>query len=496
NSDVPVHAEVRFSTRRANKVTNYAEDDDEDEFLESESEDVMEWAPQVDENIPAIDCVLNHRMKEGVDRHAGDIGREHFEFYIKWQGLSHYHATWETVESVAGCRSTRRLDNYIRKILSQEISLMNESDVSAEEKERWALERERDAEAIEDYRTVERVIGSEKVDGTTQYLVKWRRLGYDFCTWEEASLVSQIAQVEIDRYLDRQTHPPVSRRDESNRSTRTSFEPIHGTPPYLKNGELKEFQVKGVNFMAYNWVRGRNVVLADEMGLGKTVQTVAFIAWLRHVRQQQGPFIVVVPLSTMPSWAETFDNWTPDVNYVVYNGNETARRTIREYELLFNHNFKKPKFHVLLTTYEYVLVDTPFLSQLNWQFMAVDEAHRLKNRESQLYLRLCEFKSPARLLITGTPVQNNLGELSALMDFLNPGVVEIDEEMDLSSEAASYQLAELTKAIQPYMLRRTKSKVETDLPPKSEKIIRVELSDVQLEYYKNILTKNYTALNA
>ena len=127
--------------------------------------------------------------------------------------------------------------------------------------------------------------------------------------------------------------------------------------------------------------------------------------------------------------------------------------------------------------------------------MAVDEAHRLKNRDSQLYDRLREFKAPARLLITGTPVQNNLGELSALFDFLSPGIVNIDENMDLTTEEASSKISKLTEDIKPYMLRRTKTKVEKDLPPKTEKIIRVELSDIQLEYYKNILTKNYAALN-
>ncbi|PGH02568.1 chromodomain-helicase-DNA-binding protein 1 [Blastomyces parvus] len=493
---IPAHAEIRFSTRRANRVSNYNEDDDDDEF-EDESEMMTpgDWVAAVDDTTPAIDVVLNHRFKESVDLSRDDLSRDDFEFYIKWQGKSHYHATWETVASLANCRSVRRLDNYIRKILTLEIQYARDPEIVPEEKEKWNLDRERDVDAIEDYRKVERVIGSREIDGETEYYVKWKRLFYDCCTWEPASLVSEIAQREIDRYLDRTSHPPISSKAESNPSTRAHFEPIHGTPSYVQNGELKEFQVKGVNFMAYNWVRGRNVVLADEMGLGKTVQTVAFINWLRHVRNQQGPFIVVVPLSTMPSWAETFDNWTPDLNYVVYNGNEAARNIIKDYELLIDGNVRRPKFHVLLTTYEYVLVDAAFLSQIKWQFMAVDEAHRLKNRESQLYAKLFEFKSPSRLLITGTPVQNNLGELSALMDFLNPGLIQIDEDMDLGCEAASVKLAELTKSIQPYMLRRTKSKVESDLPPKSEKIIRVELSDIQLEYYKNILTKNYAALN-
>jgi chromodomain-helicase-DNA-binding protein 1 len=307
--------------------------------------------------------------------------------------------------------------------------------------------------------------------------------------------VSHLSQSEIDRFLDRSSNRPSSDPHESNLKTRRKFVKLDAQPDYIKHGQLRGFQLQGVNFLAHNWCRGTNVILADEMGLGKTVQTVAFINWLRHDRGQDGPFICVVPLSTMPAWADTFNNWTPDVNYVIYTGREEARSTIRDKELLVDGNPRKIKFNVLLTTYEYVLADWQFLSSIKWQFLAVDEAHRLKNRESQLYERLLSFNAPSRLLITGTPIQNTLGELSALMDFLMPGKITVDENVDLASDDASHKLAELSDAIQPYMIRRTKEKVESDLPPKSEKILRVELSDIQLEYYKNILTRNYEALN-
>jgi chromodomain-helicase-DNA-binding protein 1 len=388
------------------------------------------------------------------------------------------------------------VENYYRKVISLELDVAHPN-TALEDKEKWNLDRETYLDSLNEYMKVERIISAQDGDDDTEYYVKWKGLPYDFCTWEPAALISELAQTEIDRYLDRTSKMPTTNQREASLATRSDYKPFRTQPDYIKGGELREFQIHGLNFLAHHWCKGNNVILADEMGLGKTVQTVSFIDWLKHERGQQGPFIVVVPLSTMPAWADTFDNWTPDINYVVYNGNEEARKIIREYELLVDpRNYKKVKFNVLLTTYEYVLADAGFLSQLKWQFMAVDEAHRLKNRDSQLYAKLMEFGAPSRLLITGTPMQNTLSELSALMDFLMPGKVKVDEEIDLISEHASEKIAELTNAISPYMIRRTKAKVEGDLPPKTEKIIRVELADVQLEYYKNILTRNYTALNA
>ena len=490
----PSHAEVRFSTRRSAKVSNYNEDDDEEMFLEDDAENLTPnyWVGEED-NSPAIDIVLNHRLRADVT--AASYQKEDYEFLIKWQQRAYYHATWETTESLSNVRSLRRLDNYIKKILMEEERIINNPNIPPEDKEKWMLDREQHVDTIEDYKKVERVIGKRDVEEGMEYFVKWRGLFYDNATWEPASLISDIAQNEIDKYINRLHEDFRSTASEINPNTRATFIPIREQPAYIQNGTLRDFQLTGLNFLAYNWVKGKNVVLADEMGLGKTVQTVSFMSWLRHDRDQQGPFLVAVPLSTMPAWADTFDHWAPDVNYVVYNGNQTARNIIKDYELLPTGSIRHPQFHVLLTTYEYVLQDAAFLSQIKWQFMAIDEAHRLKNRESQLYDKLQEFKAPARLLITGTPVQNNLSELSSLFDFLAPGVVNIDENMDLTTEAASAKITQLTEDIKPYMLRRTKAKVEKDLPPKTEKIIRVELSDIQLEYYKNILTKNYAALN-
>ncbi|RDW88846.1 hypothetical protein BP6252_00878 [Coleophoma cylindrospora] len=492
----PILQEKRWNSRRAAQVTAgaYQESDAE---LEDESEMMTPnyWTNDVEDTSPYIDIVLKHKLKDGLDMSKEDLGRDDFDYFIKWQGKSHYHATWETEASLKGMRGFRRLENYYRKIVLEDIDMARDDNIPPETKEKWMLDRERDADALIDTTQVERVIGTRAGEEGTEYFVKWKSLYYESCTWETEALISNIAQEAIDHFLDRSSRSFASDRDQSNPNTRTGHIPLREQPAYIKNGQLRDFQITGLNFLAYNWSRNKNVILADEMGLGKTVQTVSFMNWLRHDRRQEGPFLVVVPLTTIPAWAATFDHWSPDTNYVIYNGKEASRSIIREYELLIDGNVKRPKFNVLLTSYEYILADATFLAQIKWQFMAVDEAHRLKNRESQLYVKLLDFKAPSRLLITGTPVQNTLGELSALMDFLMPGELDIEENMDLTEEAAGEKIQDLTTKIQPYILRRTKQKVENDLPPKSEKIIRVELSDVQLDYYKNILTRNYAALN-
>ena len=180
--------------------------------------------------------------------------------------------------------------------------------------------------------------------------------------------------------------------------------------------------------------RGNSVILADEMGLGKTIQTIGFLHYLSHIHQLYGPFLIVVPLSTMPAWHREFEQWSPDHNLVVYIGDVSSRekvsRTllkpplhsqsllflllllllllllcsqIREYE--WCHPNKRLKFNSILTTYEILLKDKQFLAAINWSVLVVDEAHRLKNDDSLLYRTLADFRTNHRLLITGTPLQ-------------------------------------------------------------------------------------------
>ncbi|MBE3049972.1 DEAD/DEAH box helicase family protein, partial [Candidatus Bathyarchaeota archaeon] len=470
----------------------YQESNDEEEV-----EDYLEPDYAGEEYVdtrPYIEKVMRHRPKDDVQVSIHSR-RQDFEYFIKWQEQSHLHDTWETPDTLKDVRGYRRLENYFRKIVEYELDITYSDDTPPESREQYFLDREKDMEALEDYTQVERVVAVRTGENGTEYYVKWKGLAYDECTWELASEISPEFQDKIDQFLDRSSRSWVSDRKESSQATRSKMVRLEEQPDYVVGGELREFQLKGLNFLCLNWTRANNVILADEMGLGKTVQSVAFLSWLRNERLQEGPFLVVAPLSVIPAWCDTFNHWAPDLNYVVYLGPDKARRIIRDNELLVDGNPKKPKFNVLVTSYDYILTDWQFLGSIKWQVLAVDEAHRLKNAESQLYAKLFNFGVPSKVLITGTPIQNNLGELAALLDFLNPGKVSIGGDLEsLSASDTQVELNKLHQAIQPYIIRRTKETVESDLPPKTERILRVILSDIQLEYYKNVLTRNYSAL--
>lgn len=272
-------------------------------------------------------------------------------------------------------------------------------------------------------------------------------------------------------------------------------------PSILVGGTLKEYQLKGLQWMISLYNNNLNGILADEMGLGKTIQTISLITYLIEVKKQPGPFLVIVPLSTLTNWNLEFEKWAPSIARVVYKGPPNARKQQQQ-------QIRYGNFQVLLTTYEYIIKDRPVLSKIKWIHMIIDEGHRMKNSSSKLSATLTQYYTTRyRLILTGTPLQNNLPELWALLNFVLPtifkSVKSFDEwfntpfantggqdKMELTEEEQILVIRRLHKVLRPFLLRRLKKDVEKDLPDKTEKVIKCKFSALQARLYKQMVTHN------
>ncbi len=276
-------------------------------------------------------------------------------------------------------------------------------------------------------------------------------------------------------------------------------EEITEQPGILAGGKLKDYQVKGLQWMISLYNNHLNGILADEMGLGKTIQTISLITHLMQNKGQNGPFLIIVPLSTMTNWGLEFEKWAPSVVKVEYKGAPTQRKNIQQ-------QVKHGKFNVMLTTYEYIIKDRSFLSKIKWLYMIIDEGHRMKNSHSKLTTVLTQYYNTRfRLILTGTPLQNNLPELWALLNFVLPHIfnssktfdewfnapfANTGEKVELNEEETLLIIRRLHKVLRPFLLRRLKKDVEAELPDKVEKIIKCPMSALQQRLYTMITQRN------
>ena len=283
-------------------------------------------------------------------------------------------------------------------------------------------------------------------------------------------------------------------------------ERISVQPNILVGGTLKDYQIKGLQWMISLYNNRLNGILADEMGLGKTIQTIALITFLIETKKQRGPYLVIVPLSTLTNWVNEFEKWAPAVNTVVYKGTPGVRKNLTPI-------IRSGNYDCLLTTYEYIIKDKHLLGKIRWTHMIIDEGHRMKNTQSKLTVTLTQFYiSRYRLLLTGTPLQNNLPELWALLNFVLPKIFNsvksfdewfntpfantgaTDGSMQLNEEEALLIIKRLHKVLRPFLLRRLKKDVESELPDKVERVIKCKMSSLQKKLYQQM--KNHKMLLA
>ncbi|CEG46649.1 imitation switch isoform alias nucleosome remodeling factor 140 kda subunit [Plasmopara halstedii] len=265
-------------------------------------------------------------------------------------------------------------------------------------------------------------------------------------------------------------------------------------PSNIKFGTMKPYQLEGLNWMIRLHDSGVNGILADEMGLGKTLQSISLLAYLREARGIEGPHIIIVPKSTVGNWMRELKRWCPSIKAHKFMGSKDERAIQKEAVV-------KQNFDALVLSYEVAIIEKAVLQKIKWKYLLIDEAHRVKNENSKLSRVVREFQVEHRLLITGTPLQNNLHELWALLNFLLPDVFSDSEDFDAwfnvdEQEGQENVIKKLHTILRPFLLRRLKADVEHSLPPKIETKLYVGLSEMQREWYMRVLHRDATHLNA
>ncbi|XP_035386674.1 chromodomain-helicase-DNA-binding protein 4 isoform X2 [Electrophorus electricus] len=465
------------------------------------------------------------------------IGRKEREFFVKWCNMSYWHCSWvQELQLELNCQVMFR--NFQRKTDMEEppcldLGAEGDEDKSTKRKSKDPLYARMDDEfgrygVKMEWLLIHRIL-NHSVDkkNNVHYLIKWRDLPYDQSSWESEDMEIPDYETYKQHYWN---HRELMIGDEGRpgkklkkvkvrKIEKPPTNPVVDTtikfdrqPDYLDStgGTLHPYQLEGLNWLRFSWAQGTDTILADEMGLGKTVQTAVFLYSLYKEGHSKGPFLVSAPLSTIINWEREFEMWAPDMYVVTYVGDKDSRAVIRENEFTFEDNairggkkaskMKKEasvKFHVLLTSYELITIDQAILGSIDWACLVVDEAHRLKNNQSKFFRVLNNYPLQHKLLLTGTPLQNNLEELFHLLNFLTPERFNnlegfLEEFADIAKED---QIKKLHDMLGPHMLRRLKADVFKHMPSKTELIVRVELSSMQKKYYKYILTRNFEALN-
>ncbi|GMM34466.1 chromatin-remodeling ATPase [Saccharomycopsis crataegensis] len=285
--------------------------------------------------------------------------------------------------------------------------------------------------------------------------------------------------------------------NEMNFQNPTSLGDIQIDQPKLLTCTLKEYQLKGLNWLANLYDKGINGILADEMGLGKTVQSISTLAYLAETHNIWGPFLVVTPASTLHNWQQELTKFVPDFKVLPYWGNAKDRKVLRKFwdrkNVIYNRD---SPFHVLVTSYQLIVADAQYFQKIKWQYMILDEAQAIKSSQSSRWKILLGLQCRNRLLLTGTPIQNSMQELWALLHFIMPTLFDSHDEFsewfskDIENHATNNsklneaQLRRLHMILKPFMLRRIKKNVQKELGDKVEIDVFCDLTNRQQRLYQ------------
>ena len=513
----------------------------------------------------SIDKVLDSRARDPAAKHDAEAVEQ---FLCKFKGIAYVHSRWLTVDEIAddGRMSIQKMKNFKNKLsagsplepypaymeVERVIAAYSGKEADAASPPAWqpelgaddsdddagAAEGE-DGEDDEDGEDGEEVADAAAEDGEEGeekeardsaepmsvdaqpggeqelWLVKWRGLGYDQCTWEDAAIAGEK---HIAAYRQRAATVAARTSGGADASPKgaSSTDDVpetftEGRPPVAGGRALRDYQRDGVRWLRYNYTQGRSVMLGDEMGLGKTAQSAQMLHCLHALHGVRDPFLLVVPLSTLQHWQRELNAWTT-LHSVVFHGSKEARDVLMQYEWVgaakgprrggrgsgwSGAAVAQPRFDACITTYE-TLVNCAdiFRKVKRWGYLVLDEAHRLKNKEGQALGVIKSLQIEHKLALTGTPLQNNIGELWSILNLLDPAKFDdLDQfEEQYGDMHSAEQVAALTASLRTYLLRRTKEDVDLGLQPMLDTLISVDITNFQKQCYKAILEQNRTLL--
>ncbi|KAI8613854.1 P-loop containing nucleoside triphosphate hydrolase protein, partial [Chytriomyces sp. MP71] len=480
------------------------------------------------------------------------------EYYVKFLGVSHRWNEWVPARWVEGQRESQgKLGVFLRErvnawqsftagVVVQPGGAKAKPVIAAVNPDFLRVERVLDVQVKRskhngvDGKRVEEIKRLDLDKDIESVYVKWLGLPYDASTWElvpvsglppegldgdkvyklkvDAEMYPSFVEA-FDEYKKRNMIGSIGEEKPCTRDP--NFYEFESQPDYIVGGSLKDYQIDGLNWLVYQWFNTQGCILADEMGLGKTLQIVSFLSTL-YTGNNYFPFLILAPSITIGHWLDEFHKWAPNMVVVHYTGSKTDRQMIREYEIFrpkSSSSTLRYRFHVLLSSYESMMQESQLFKEIPFAVLVCDEGHRLKNDESRTFRQLMNnITVQHKVVLSGTPLQNNMREMFNLLNFLVRIVLlarncfdcfsfqdpeQYSDPKDLASKFGIENIKsddtiipKIHKFLRPLFLRRTKKEVLTFLPPKAEILVPCPLTPVQRELYKAVLAKNFDLLRS
>ncbi|KAF4125739.1 Superfamily II DNA or RNA helicase, SNF2 family [Geosmithia morbida] len=431
-------------------------------------------------------------------RYAADVDEDEKEYLVKWENRSYLHCAWKPGAWIFGTTAATMRNAFAKRDIEMGLLRYSEKDAIPDEylMPDVILSVKLDSSAPKPKTKADELADMSRIQSV---LVKYQGLGYDDVVWDSPpteALGKDIYGAFLEAFYDYlegkyfNVESKAKIRDRIEGYKNSEFRGVEGQPAGLSRGKLMGYQVEGLNWLLENYHHGRSVVLADEMGLGKTVQVIGLVASLVQDSPRCWPFLIVVPNATCPNWRREFKQWVPGLRVVTYHGGRVSQELAYKYEL-FPHGSTEMRAHVVIMSYDSAAdpQTKTLFKNVHWVGLVVDEGQRLKNDQNILYGALRSMKVPFRLLLTGTPLQNNKRELFNLLQFIDD--TQVASRLDLEYGVLDREtLPKLHDKIRPYFLRRTKAGVLKFLPPMAQIILPVTMTVLQEKLSKSIMAKN------